>query len=145
VLEAVPVLGVHAPEVPGLQLLDLLDRVELVVGRHHTLQGCGQSSARNCASMPPSQKITEPQKNRAFGPSRYSSNAAISSGRPLRPSGDANASISGPTVGWSRPSWSSGVWMAPGATALSVMPAPAHSGVGALRRTHQASAVLVTG
>ena len=29
VLEAVPVLGVHAPEVPGFELLDLFDRVEL--------------------------------------------------------------------------------------------------------------------
>ena len=41
--------------------------------------------------MPPSQKRIDPQKKRAFGPSRYSSNAAISSGRPLRPSGDLNA------------------------------------------------------
>ena len=71
--------------------------------------------------------------------------AAISSGRPLRPIGALNASIIGPTVGWSSPSWSSGVWIAPGATALSVMPAPAQSAVGALRRTHHESAVLVTG
>ena len=71
--------------------------------------------------------------------------AAISSGRPLRPRGDLNASIIGPTVGWSRPSWSNGVWIAPGATALRVIPSPAHSGVGACRRTHQLRAVLVTG
>jgi hypothetical protein len=40
----------------------------------------GQSSDRVSASVPPSQKMIEPTKKRASGPSRKASNAAISSG-----------------------------------------------------------------
>ena len=40
---------------------------ELLLGVHHGLQGFGQSSLRNCASMPPSQNSTDPQKNRGVG------------------------------------------------------------------------------
>ena len=103
------------------------------------------SSARVIASVPPSQNTTDPQKNRASGPSRNSTSAAISSGFPRRPIGTVNPSMSGPTSGSSSPSCSSGVCVAPGATALSRMFAPAHSAVGAWRRTQRASASLVTG
>ena len=51
-------------------------------------QAAGQSRVRSRASLPPSQKITDPQKNAASGPSRNSTSAAISSGRPGRPSRD---------------------------------------------------------
>ena len=105
--------------------------------------GAGQSSGRACASVPPSQKITEPQKKRASGPSRKAISAAISSGWPERPAGTGKRSMCGPITGSARPSAIIAVSVLPGATAFSVMPAPIHSGVGARRRTQWATASLV--
>src|SRR5205085_12640785 len=56
----------------------------------------GQSSGRRKASEPPSASSTEPQKKRASGPRRKATRAAISSGRPPRPTGIGNWSRRGP-------------------------------------------------
>ncbi len=67
---------------------------------------------------------------------------AICSGAPNAPVGIGKLRIAGPKTGCSSPSWISGVSTAPGATALSRTPAPAHSAPGALRRTQRARATL---
>ena len=59
---------------------------------HDQPQGWGWSSGRSCASVPPSTKRTEPQKNRASGPRRKATKAASSSAVPLRPTGIGNES-----------------------------------------------------
>ena len=64
---------------------------------------------------------------------------------PVRPTGTGNASMKRPIFSSSRVACSMLVSIAPGATAFSVMPAPAQSAVGALRRTHRAIAIFVAG
>ena len=61
------------------------------------------------------------------------------------PDRDGEGVTKGPMVGSSRLCWSNGVSTAPGATTLRVIPAPAHPGVGAWRRTHQVTAALEAG
>ena len=87
-------------------------------------QAAGQSLVRRRASLPPSQKTTDPQKNAPSDPSRNSTSAAISSGRPGRPTGMGNMSRSGPVSGSARMAATIGVSIMPGGDGVEPEPRP---------------------
>ena len=89
----------------------------------------GQESARRYASVPPSRKMTEPTRKLAAGDSMKIAHCAISSGFPNSRTGMGKALIAGASSGSLSCCSSSGVRIAPGASALTRMPCPAHSSV----------------
>jgi|GEM_PF-7019094 len=78
----------------------------------------------------------------AAGESMKTTQSAIACGVPKSPDGIGNDSIALAVSGSSSCACRSGVRMAPGAIALSRIPAPIHSGDVAARRSHLLSAIF---